>query len=98
MTAAYRTEIFRPHPVALDSLVCSGGTSATPPSPERIHDMLRGSRHGSFALILRIDAAGEHVLERWRVDARGRVLRSRYCILEEELDQRDETDLGIPVA
>ncbi|HZL96043.1 MAG TPA: hypothetical protein VFB99_20465 [Vicinamibacterales bacterium] len=84
----YRIEIYRPHPDAPHSLV----RDAIPIDghnhhllPQWMRESLRSP--GAFALVIRIDGDEETVLERWRVAAQGRILRSVYDVRERELEQ-----------
>jgi len=86
--AMYRIEIYRPHPDNPDDFERgaweSGGSGMM---LVRLGSDLRTCRPGTFALIIEVNGDTETLLERWRVDAQGRVLRARYSVLEEEREQ-----------
>jgi hypothetical protein len=87
----YRIEIYRTHPDAEGSFAryaqsIDGHNLHL--LPRHMQEALRPrTRPGTFALVIGIDGEEETVLERWRVDRDGRVLRARFCELEPELEQ-----------
>lgn len=76
-----RIEIYRPHPDNDRSFNCI--TLAR----NNLQYFMIGARPGTFAIVIRIDGTEETVLERWRVDAKGRILRAVFDVRERELEQ-----------
>lgn len=89
MAHDYRIEIYRPHPGAQHSLV-RDAMSIDEHNLHLLPQIMRESpcmASGTFALVIRIDGDEETVLERWRVGARGRILRAVFDVRERELEQ-----------